>query len=146
MIYTQEITALEDAISALTDSIAQSKTALDYQNQFIAMEQDRQAVEARENFLKIKQQFAAIEDFEKYAPGFKEKQRELRVAKRKLDLTDTVADFRYSETLLQNTLDQIAYEIADAVSSNIKVSGGNPFFEKGKHSCGGNCHGLESNG
>ncbi|MGY3749156.1 YlbF family regulator [Vagococcus acidifermentans] len=140
MIYTDEVMALEDSVEQLADELLTSSLANDYLEKYQALAASRAAAEKINAFVKAKESFERIERFGTYAPDFTQKRRELRQKKRALDLDDTVAAFRMSETALQELLDNMCVDISNSISDTIKVDAGNPFFEFASRGCGGSCH------
>jgi len=67
---------------------------------------------------------------------------QIREYKREMDLDPLVAEFKLAENDLQSLLDHISMLIGNAVSKQIKVPTGNPFFDNGHGSgcgSGGSC-------
>lgn len=120
--------------------IRESKVYQSYIACYHQLQTDQLAQEKIAVFRRSKEKFEQVEAYGKYAPDYKEKRRAVRQAKRCVDLDETVAQFRLKERELQDLLDHITYEIAQAVSTDIKVDAGNPFFEFGDKGCGGQCH------
>lgn len=141
MIYDDRFFEIEDQVSAVVHALAVSPSFEKYLQAKKQVYNDQKAVLLKQVFNEKKRSFEKIADYGTYAPGYKEQQREVRKAKRALDLNEKVAEFRLAETDLQNLLDEIGLTVAQTISSEIKVDAGNPFFVTGKHSgCGGNCH------
>ncbi|MBV7390275.1 YlbF family regulator [Enterococcus alishanensis] len=141
MIINDSLFALEDSNEALIDAILNSST---YQNYFSckeSMDQSPEVENLRSSFNKEKDKLEQISAYGKYAPDYKEQQRTLRKSKRTLDLNQQVAEYRLAENDFQALLDEISQRLAAAISNEIKVDAGNPFFETGKIGCKGNCHG-----
>lgn len=90
-------------------------------------------------FTKIKEAFEEVERFGRYHPDYKEVTRKTRALKRELDMDEHIAEFRRAETDLQSLLDEISMLLAGAVSPNIKVPTGNPFFEQKSGCSTGGC-------
>ncbi|WP_368252201.1 YlbF family regulator [Enterococcus sp. 2201sp1_2201st1_B8_2201SCRN_220225] len=142
MIYNEQMLQIDDQIDLVLKAIDQSDLLQNYQKSKRQMEADPKATLAKATFTKAKTRFEEISAYGQYVPGYHEGQKEVMVAKRKLDLTDSVSAFRFAETSLQSLLDEIGAQIAKAIDEEIKVDAGNPFFETGQStSCGGNCHG-----
>ncbi|WP_195640108.1 YlbF family regulator [Enterococcus durans] len=142
MIINEELFVLEDQCKRLAKCIIESHTMSEYMKTKKQMEQSEEVAQLKADFFKKKEDYEKIAPYKEYAPGYKETYLAVRKAKRQLDLNDSVAAFRIQETQIQNILDEISRELAQAVSSEIKIDAGNPFFEKGRHAgCGGNCHG-----
>lgn len=141
MIINEELFQLEDQCQIIVDQIWTSSLMQEYLKNKKQMACCPEVAALKKQFLEKKAAFEKIADYGKYAPGFREKQREVRKAKRELDMNEKVAEFRVSETKLQEVLDQIVQQIAQEFSEEVKVDAGNPFFETKKHSgCGGSCH------
>lgn len=140
MIYTTEVFLLEDCALELAEKISSSDIAQSYLiNQYRVRTTD-ETKQKKTAFLKAKESFERIEAYGSHAPDFSEKRRTLRKAKRELDMDEAIADFRVSETSLQDILDHVGYEIASSISKDIKINAGNPFFEMAQKGCGGSCH------
>ena len=140
MIYNDELFVLEDKASQVARDVLSSQTVQDYIASYKSMAESKDVSDLMEEFLAKKEAFEKIEPYGKYAPDFKETRRALRRAKRSLDVNDLVATFKVNETNVQNVLDYISLDIAQAISDTIKVDAGNPFFEFAKKGCGGTCH------
>ncbi|MHC5229678.1 YlbF/YmcA family competence regulator [Enterococcus sp. LJL99] len=141
MIVTEKLFELEDQTERLITAILSSESLKSYKSNRRAMYESVDVKEKQKAFFNAKESFERIEAYGTHAPDFRTKQRAVRKAKRELDFCEEVAEFRFSETSLQTILDSIGIEIAQTISSDIKVEAGNPFFEKGKgSSCGGSCH------
>jgi cell fate (sporulation/competence/biofilm development) regulator YlbF (YheA/YmcA/DUF963 family) len=141
VIINEKLFQLEDQCQIIVDQIWTSSLMQEYLENKKQMACCPEAAALKQQFLEKKAAFEKIADYGKYAPGFREKQREVRKAKRELDMNEKVAEFRVSETKLQAVLDQIVQQIAQEFSEEVKVDAGNPFFETKKHSgCGGSCH------
>lgn len=140
MIINDQLFELEDQCDRLTAAIAESVSFQDYVEKKVAVYQDDHISELIQDFVNKKAAFEKIEAYGLHAPDYREKNRALRQAKRKLDLDPEVAEFRIAETNLQELLDSICLSIAETISDTIKVDAGNPFFEKGNAGCRGNCH------
>lgn len=140
MIYNEELYQLEDQIDELSQAIGESDLMKRYLSDWHRMNQSPEVSTIMVDFLKAKQAFEQIEAYGNHAPDFKEKRRELRKTKRVIDTNEEVAQFKFSETSLQNMLDYMCLDIAQTISDTIKVDAGNPFFEFAKRGCGGSCH------
>lgn len=141
VIINEELFCLEDQCQQVVQRIRESEIFRAYLISKRVMNHSDEVEELKKDFLTKKASFEQIADYGKYAPDFREKQRAVRAAKRKLDLTDEVSEFRVNETQLQGILDEIGQQLASGISSEIKINAGSPFFETSKHAgCGGNCH------
>lgn len=90
-------------------------------------------------FIRIKEQYEEVQRFGRYHPDYKEVTRKTRAYKREVDMDQNVAAFRRAEMDLQSLLDEISLLLASAVSENIKVPTGNPFFETKSACSTGGC-------
>ncbi|OTN76294.1 hypothetical protein A5886_001371 [Enterococcus sp. 8G7_MSG3316] len=139
MIYNNEFFELADQIDHVAQTIKSSDTFAAYTATQQNMYQDDQVQVLIQSFVVEKQAFEQIEAYGAFAPGFKERRRKMRLAKRELVMNDRVSEYRVAETNLQRLLDEITVSIATCFSASIKVDAGSPFFHS-KSSCGGNCH------
>ncbi|MGP1907368.1 YlbF family regulator [Metabacillus sp. JX24] len=138
MLATMESVQLLDEAELLGALVVQSEIAEDYRRTLDTLRKDKSAQKVIARFVEIKNLYEDVQRFGKYHPQYKEITKAMRDAKRELDLHDTVAAFKKAEKELQNLLDEISVELGTAVSQNIKVPTGNPFFDSGS-SCGGGC-------
>lgn len=141
MIITNDLFEIEDQIEKLVTAILASNSTKSYQEAKKKLDNSVSVQEKKQSFIRAKEAFEQMEQYGSFAPDFKEKQRTVRKAKRVLDLTEEVAEFRMAEMTIQTILDTISLAIARTVSEEVKVATGNPFFEKvQKAGCGGSCH------
>ncbi|MEI4790918.1 YlbF family regulator [Bacillus sp. FJAT-53060] len=138
MYATIESVELQEEANQLAAMILQSEEAEHYRNCFKRLQQDEEAQQIIAHFTKVKEQYEGVQRFGKYHPDYRTTTKEMREVKRKLDLHDTVVDFKKAETAIQCILDEISIEFGQAVSAYIKVPTGNPYFD-GLSSCGGGC-------
>jgi len=89
-------------------------------------------------FIKMKEQYEDVQRFGKYHPDYKKIMTGIRELKREMDLDENVAEFRKVENELQSLLDEVSVLIGRAVSEQIKVPTGNPFFNN-QSSSGSGC-------
>lgn len=139
MIYNQQFYQIETQMEQLTTTLINSSFFQEYLSSKRKLTQSDEVRQLQASFLESKRSFEEIEQYGNYAPDFKQKRRELRQAKRALDLHDEVSEFRFQETQLQTILDEICVSLAVTISSDIKVDAGSPFFT-GHSGCGGSCH------
>ncbi|OJG54324.1 hypothetical protein RV06_GL002992 [Enterococcus haemoperoxidus] len=138
---TEKLFEIEDQTEKLVQAILTSDSIESYKINRQTMYASKDVRDKQKAFLDAKDAFERIEAYGNHAPDFRTKQRAVRQAKRALDVSDEVAEFRFSETEIQTILDLVGMAVAKTISNDIKVDAGNPFFEKGSHSgCGGNCH------
>ncbi|MGM7635953.1 YlbF family regulator [Bacillus sp. Hm123] len=91
-----------------------------------------------QRFSRLKDLYEEVQRFGRYHPDYSRVMKEIREAKRDMDLDENVAAFRVAEKELQTLLDEISELLGRSVSQSIKVPTGNPFFSTGS-SCGGGC-------
>ncbi|WP_239254647.1 YlbF family regulator [Listeria ilorinensis] len=139
MIATMENLALLDMADDLAAKILDSEIVHDYLAKKKAMETSPETQHKRRAFIKIKERYDEVQRFGRYHPDYKEVTRKTRALKRELDMDEHVAAFRQAETALQTLFDEISLLLASAVSENIKVPTGNPFFEQKSSCSSGGC-------
>lgn len=141
MMITNDLFEIDDQIEKLVAAILTSNSTRTYQEAKKQLNNSTAVQEKKQSFMRERDALEQLEQYGSYAPNIKEKQRKVRKAKRVLDLTEEVAEFRMAEMTIQTILDTISLAVARAVSEEVKVTTGNPFFEKErKTGCGGNCH------
>ncbi|WP_433749434.1 YlbF family regulator [Falsibacillus pallidus] len=126
------------AAEELAQMIIHSDIAENYRECFQKMKSSAHTQLKVRTFAKLKDQYEDVQRFGKYHPDYKRIMKEVREAKREMDLDENVAEFRRAETDLQQVLDQISVQLGGAVSEHIKVPTGNPFFDS-MSSCSGGC-------
>lgn len=102
-----------------------------------AVQEDEKAQAYIKQFIIMKEKYEEVQRFGKYHPDFKTVSKEVRIFKREMDMYPLIANFKKAENDLQTMLVEISQIIADAVSPNIKVPTGNPFFDQA--GCSGGC-------
>ncbi len=131
-------------VNILQESHDFSETILssDVFNNYIAIKKQVQhnseVQEMLRHFQGLKEQYEEVQRFGKYHPDFRKITSEVREYKRKVDTHPLIAEYKESEKELENLLNEVTAIIAHAVSPQIKVPSGNPFFESSS-SCGGGC-------
>ncbi|TDL79991.1 YlbF family regulator [Peribacillus frigoritolerans] len=138
MFATIESVNLIDEAELLGSLVVESEIAEDYRRTLNTLNKDKSAQKVIAKFVEIKDLYEDVQRFGKYHPDYKEITKAMREAKRELDLHDAVIAFKKAEKELQSLLDEISVQLGRAVSQNIKVPTGNPFFDAGS-SCGGGC-------
>lgn len=136
MIATTESVLILDKAEMLANMILNSEIAEQYRRSLYKLKKDQEAQTIIQKFVKTKELYEDVKRFGKYHPDYKKISNEMREIKRELDLNEKVAAFKKAERNLQTLLDEISVHIGRAVSDQIKVPTGNPFFESG---CGGGC-------
>jgi cell fate (sporulation/competence/biofilm development) regulator YlbF (YheA/YmcA/DUF963 family) len=138
MIATLERLELINQAEELAKMILQSELAEEYRRCYYRLKQDKEAQEMIQRFTKLKEKYEEVQRFGKYHPNYHEVMKEVREVKRKLDLHESVAAFKKAENALQSLLDEISVLIGKAVSEQIKVPTGNPYFDS-IAGCSGGC-------
>ncbi|GAA0338836.1 regulatory iron-sulfur-containing complex subunit RicF [Bacillus carboniphilus] len=137
MINTLEKVLVTEKAEQLAEMILQSEIAEEYKKAYKKMNSHPVTESKIRRFTELKERYEEVQRFGKYHPDYKWVNKEIREAKREMDLDDRVAEFRRAEMDLQSLLDEISVMIGHSVSEHIKVPTGNPFFDNG--SCSGGC-------
>ncbi|HJV15830.1 MAG TPA: YlbF family regulator [Bacillales bacterium] len=134
MLATSERIEILDQVDYLVNMILNSDIAAQYRICLYNLNSNKESQRKIRQFVQLKDLYEDVQRFGKYHPDYKRVMKEVRVAKREMDLDPNVAEFKIAENDLQGLLDEISVLIGGAVSENIKVPTGNPFFET-SHSC-----------
>lgn len=139
---TEETLSILDEIENLSDMIVQSDVYQTYQYAKDNLENDDEAHLLYQAFLKSKDQYDDEMRFGKYHPDYKRIMMETRQRKRAYEMLPVVMEYKTKEVALQNLIDEVLTKIAFAVSENVKIEAGNPFFQTGHNGCatGGSCN------
>lgn len=137
MIATIDSIQILDEATLVGKMISESDIAEEYRLCKYKLETNQEVQELIKRFSVMKERYEEVQRFGKYHPDYTTVSRDVRVLKRELDLHELVANFKKAETNLEGLLFEISQTLAKAVSSNIKVPSGNPFFDNS--SCGGGC-------
>ncbi|MFC4184551.1 YlbF family regulator [Saccharococcus thermophilus] len=137
IIATLERIEILDKAEALAKMIVQSEVAEEYRRCLRRLKEDRAAQDIIARFAKAKERYEEVQRFGKYHPDYHNVIKEVRDAKRELDFHETIAAFKKAENNVQELLDEISVLIGKAVSEQIKVPTGNPYFLS--TSCSGGC-------
>ncbi|MCC3357593.1 YlbF family regulator [Bacillus sp. REN16] len=138
MIATIEKVEILEEAQSLSSMILQSELAEEYRSCLYTLQNDREAQKLISDFQIMKEKYDEVQRFGKYHPDFRTVSKETRELKRRLDLYETIANFKKAEDNLQKVLDEISVLLGGAVSKQIKVPTGNPYFDS-MSSCGGGC-------
>lgn len=136
MLATSESILILEYAEELAEMINQSEIAVYYRTCLDRMRKNKETQRKIRNFIRMKEKYEEVQRFGKYHPDYKKVLKEIREVKREMDLDEHVAQFRKAENDLQRLLDEISVIIGHAVSKNIKVPTGNPYFD-GLSGCGG---------
>ncbi len=138
LIATIERVEILDKAQSLSSMILHSEIAEEYRSCLYTLQNDKEAQKLIAEFQILKEKYEEVQRFGKYHPDFRTVSKETRELKRKLDLHETIADFKKAEDNIQKVLDEISVLLGGAVSTHIKVPTGNPYFDS-ISSCGGGC-------
>lgn len=141
MITSASLEILDD-IDELSDMIVQSKTYFQYKEAAQQLANDDEAHLLYQAFLKSKEKYDEVQRFGKYHPDYKQVMMETRQRKRAYEMLEVVMDHKSKEVELQQLIDEVVSKIAVAVSENVKIESGNPFFQSAHNGCatGGTCN------
>lgn len=128
---------LIDESALVGQIILQSEVFVHYKEAKERMNGDEKAQRLISEFSEWKEKYDEVQRFGKYHPDYKTISKQVRQIKRELDIHEPIAIFKKAEKELEQLLNDICAEVAGAVSPNIKVPTGNPFFDSA--SCGGGC-------
>ena len=139
---TEETLSILDEIENLSDMIVQSDVYQTYQYAKDNLENDDEAHLLYQAFLKSKDHYDDVMRFGKYHPDYKRIMMETRQRKRAYEMLPVVMEYKTKEVALQDLIDEVLTKIAFAVSENVKIEAGNPFFQTGHNGCatGGSCN------
>ncbi|NRD78758.1 YlbF family regulator [Bacillus sp. BRMEA1] len=142
MLATLERIALLEQAESLAKMVLESDIAEQYRISLYKMKNSKESQQKIERFSRMKELYEEVQRFGQYHPDYKKVMKQVREYKREMDLDPYIADFKLAENDLQTLLDEISVLIVGAVSHNIKVPTGNPFFDTGHGSgcgSGGSC-------
>lgn len=121
MIATLEHVQILDRTEQLISMIMQSDTMHDYIYKRNALNEDEEAQELIQSFNRLKSHYEDVQRFGRYHPDYNQIMRDVRSAKRKMDMHESVAAFKIAERQLQKLLDEISEQIAASASDQIMV-------------------------
>lgn len=136
MLATIESVLILENAEQIAKMINQSEIAAYYRSCLDKLKKSENTQKKIRDFVQMKEKYEEVQRFGSYHPDYKKVTKELREVKRVLDLDEHVAEFRRAENELQSLLDEVSVIIGRAVSDNIKVPVGNPFFDS-LSNCGG---------
>lgn len=143
MLATTERIQLLEHTEVLAEMVLQSDVAEQYRVCLYKLRNNEPAQRKISHFVKIKDLYEEVQRFGEYHPDYRKVMKEVRESKREMDMDPVVAEFRVAENELQSLLDEICILLGGAVSKQVKVPTGNPFFETGS-SCGSSCGGCSA--
>lgn len=121
MIATMEYVEILDRSERLGKMVMDSDTMEAYQEAQKALNSDQEAQRLVKAFSDIKEQYNDVQRFGRYHPDYFEIMKNVRTAKREMDMNDKVAAFKVAERNLQRLLDEISQYVARSVSDQIKA-------------------------
>ncbi|WP_436943680.1 YlbF family regulator [Staphylococcus xylosus] len=138
---TEETLTVLDEIEALSDKILESRLYQEYREAEQALADNDEAHLLYQAFLKSKDKYDEIMRFGKYHPDYQSVMLDTRKRKRAYEMLPVIMNHKQKEVALQELIDQVIVKIAYAVSENVKIEAGNPFFQKDAGGCatGGSC-------
>jgi cell fate (sporulation/competence/biofilm development) regulator YlbF (YheA/YmcA/DUF963 family) len=143
MFATLESVQIIDMAEDIAKMIINSDIADEYRQCLYMMKTNRETQNKINKFSKLKEQYEEVQRFGRYHPDYQTVMRNVRLAKREMDLDENVAKFKLAENALQQLLDEIGIIIGRSVSDSVKVATGSPFFDtlkaSGGCSTGGSC-------
>ncbi|WP_018932788.1 YlbF family regulator [Gracilibacillus lacisalsi] len=142
MLATMEIVDILDKSEALGQMVLESDVMQDFYKAKEVMEQDEKAQELITNFNQIKQSYDEVERFGRYHPDYSKIMKEIRVAKREMDMHESIAAYKMAETNLQKFLDEISQLVAFSVSDKVKVPMDGAALTDGGCGCGSGSSGC----
>lgn len=131
MIINEEYFALEDQVLQLVETICSGETTASYKEARRLLSQNKAANAKIKAFNEAKEAYERVEAYPDFAPDYAEIKQRVYQAKRIMDLDESVYRFRTAERELQLLLDKVSERLAHAVSPDILVSAGDPFFQSG---------------
>jgi len=119
----------------LVDEIKQTDTYLHYLEAEQAIKNDSVVQNLSKAFKEAEDAYNDAKQYGKHRPDLKKRQRTFQLAKKALFEHPLVKTYKASEKALQQTLDNVASSIAEAVSPRIKVNYNTGFPQIGGSSC-----------
>lgn len=132
MIINEAYFALEDQTFRLVEAICSGETMSSYKEAKRLLAKNEEANAKIRAFNEAKEAYERVEAYPDFAPDYAEIKQRVYQAKRIMDLDESVYRFRTAERELQLLLDKVSERLAHAVSPNILVSAGDPFFQSGE--------------
>lgn len=138
MLATMERIQLLDASDELSEAILHSETLENYYEKYRTLKSSSTSMDKIYKFNALKELYEEVQRFGRYHPDYSRVMNEIRETKRDMDMDPNVAQFRVAENELQQLLDEVSSLIGHAVSENVKIPTGNPFFDS-QSGCSGGC-------
>ncbi|WP_027963082.1 YlbF family regulator [Halalkalibacillus halophilus] len=121
MYVNEEIIDVLEHAEMLGKKIKQSEDYHIYKQDQDELYADDTANKLINQFHQMKEDYDDVQRFGRYHPDYSKIMKEIRQVKRDLDMHDTVATFKQSETSFQSLLDDVSELVAHAISHNIKA-------------------------
>jgi len=121
MIATLEYAEILDRSELLGKVILNSEIMQEYSKAKTALHENKEAQKLIHDFNEMKGHYEDVQRFGRYHPDYSTIMKEVRAAKREMDLNDKVAAFKVAERDLQRLLDEVSETLAQSVSEQIKV-------------------------
>lgn len=137
MIYDIDVLEVMDEAALLNQMILESAAYHDYKAAYVALQHNQEVQQLKKDLIKMKERYDEVIRFGRYHPDYQSVMLETRRKKKAYEMHPEVAHVKLLETQLQTLLDEILVLIANAVSTEVKVETGNPFFET--HTCSTGC-------
>ncbi|MDV2582512.1 YlbF family regulator [Alkalibacillus haloalkaliphilus] len=117
---TEVLEVLEQA-EKLGKMIKESEDYEIYTNHKDQLYNDPEANRLMTDFQQMKADYEDVQRFGRYHPDYSKIMKEIRQLKRELDMHETVASYKQTETQLQMLLDEVSEIVAKSISPNIKA-------------------------
>jgi cell fate (sporulation/competence/biofilm development) regulator YlbF (YheA/YmcA/DUF963 family) len=135
---TSEWVFILDEVDELSAMILSSQAAQNLRQATKAVYEDAELSAKIKAFQRLKDQYEDVQRFGKYHPDYHTIMKDIRTAKRQLDMDEKIATLKLAENDYQDLLDEISLLIGHSVSEAVKVPVSNPFFATGS-ACGSGC-------
>ncbi|SHM87505.1 YlbF family regulator [Gracilibacillus kekensis] len=142
MLATMEIVDILDESEALGQMVIESDIMQNFNKAKETMDQDQEAQDLISHFTKVKESYDEVERFGRYHPDYSKIMKEIRVAKREMDMHETIAAYKMAETDLQKLLDEVSQLVAFSVSDKVKVPMDGAALTDGGCGCGSGSSGC----
>lgn len=138
MFMTSEWAMILDEVDELNAMILSSEQAERLRAAYALVYGDEVLSMQIKAFQRLKDQYEDVQRFGKYHPDYHTIMKNIRAAKRALDLNEHVAALKLAENDYQDLLDEVSMLVGRSVSEAVKVPVSNPFFASAS-SCGTGC-------
>jgi|SRR5699024_9143378 len=139
LIATIEHIDILDKADYVTEMILKSEEVAEYRQAYYTLENDKEAQRLIKAFSHMKDHYDDVQRFGHYHPDYHTIMKEVRSAKRKMDMHHSVSKFKIEERKLQRFLDDISETIARSVSEHIMVPKDGLALTDGGCSSSGGC-------